>query len=167
MPLEEYRRKRKFNETINGVLVSWAVPNGPSMNPAEKRLAIRAEDHPLEYTDFEGIMPEGQYGAGTVMVWDIGKYKPKDRTAAVDIPSWIGLLVAVLDEQPALPVARTEPAGRDLRRGHGRILSFKSTTQACCTMISAWRRGHRARAEEFDRSSSGAVMDATWKGIRA
>jgi bifunctional non-homologous end joining protein LigD len=120
MPLEEYRRKRRFTDTpepagrvprgdrtrifvvqkhaaqrlhydfrlaINGVLVSWAVPKGPSMNPDDKRLAIRTEDHPLEYADFEGVIPEGQYGAGTVLGWDRGGYEaqhglPPDRQLA-------------------------------------------------------------------------------------
>jgi DNA ligase D-like protein (predicted 3'-phosphoesterase) len=64
---------------IGGVWVSWAVPKGPSMDSRDKRLAIRVEDHELDYADFEGIIPAGEYGAGAVIVWDRGTYRNRTR----------------------------------------------------------------------------------------
>jgi bifunctional non-homologous end joining protein LigD len=74
-----------FRLEVDGVLKSWAVTKGPSLDPADKRLAVRTEDHPLSYGDFEGVIPKGEYGGGTVMLWDRGSWEPIEGKSAKDL----------------------------------------------------------------------------------
>jgi DNA ligase D-like protein (predicted 3'-phosphoesterase) len=75
-----------FRLEIDGVLASWAVPKGPSLDPREKRLATRTEDHPLDYADFEGTIPADEYGGGTVVVWDTGRFRNLTERDGDEIP---------------------------------------------------------------------------------
>jgi bifunctional non-homologous end joining protein LigD len=85
-----------FRLEHKGVLLSWAVPKGPSLNPKDKRLAMKVEDHPFDYGEFEGVIPEG-YGAGIVMLWDRGTWQPEPQTPDVDKALEKGELKFTLD----------------------------------------------------------------------
>lgn len=97
---------------IGGVLVSWAIPKGPSLDPKKKRLAIRTENHPLEYAQFEGVIPKDNYGAGTVMIWDTGTFEP------------------YISSHKKTPALKTQ-----LKKGHIKIVFSGSIIQGAFTLI--------------------------------
>lgn len=146
-----------FRLEMEGVLKSWAVPKGPSMNPKDKRLAMMVEDHPMEYRKFEGIIPEGNYGAGTVMIWDEGTYE------AVEEPD---------RDKGEKALLRGLHAGSIKIRMHGRklkgefaLVKMKGRGENAWLLIK--HRDEYATAKDITKEDRSVVSDRTLDEIKA
>ena len=153
-----------FRLEHDGVMLSWAVPKGPSLDPANKRFAMQTEDHPIEYNQFEGVIPEGEYGGGTVMIWDRGAWEPEvaDVDAALakgDLKftlhgtklrgSWV--LVRMRDRQWLLIKHRDKVASTvDIAAAKPRSAVSRRTLAGIARRAGATAR-QLAQAEEADR----------------
>jgi bifunctional non-homologous end joining protein LigD len=164
-----------FRLEWRGGLLSWAMPKGPSLDPALKHLAVRTEDHPVEYSDFEGVIPTGQYGAGTVMLWDRGTWQPE--SADVDASLREGEIKFTLHGtklQGSWVLVRTRSFGKNpfrsawlLIKHRDQYASEKDVTQEEPRSVAS----HRLLAEiardeggDIERASKG---DAAGDAIRA
>ena len=116
-----------FRLEVDGVLKSWAIPKGPSTNPTEKRLAVPTEDHPLAYAGFEGVIPAGEYGGGTVLVWDSGPFRNLTEKKGVAIP---------LNEAVAHGHLKVWLEGRKLKGGYA-LTRFKTGKDEAWLLVKA------------------------------
>jgi DNA ligase D-like protein (predicted 3'-phosphoesterase) len=116
-----------FRLEVDGVLKSWAIPKGPSTDPQDKRLAVPTEDHPLEYAGFEGLIPEGEYGGGTVLVWDTGSYRNLTEKKGQAIP---------MDQGLAHGHVKIWLEGRKLRGGYA-LTRFKTGKDESWLLVKA------------------------------
>jgi bifunctional non-homologous end joining protein LigD len=158
-----------FRLEHDGVMLSWAVPKGPSLDPSVKRFAMQTEDHPIEYNQFEGVIPEGEYGGGTVMIWDRGTWEPEvedvDRALAKgDLKfrlygkklrgSWV--LVRMRDRQWLLIKHRDNAAStRDITSAKPRSAVSRRTLAGIARAAGASPR-QLAQAREVDAGPAGS-----------
>jgi bifunctional non-homologous end joining protein LigD len=173
--IQKHRASRlhyDFRLEHDGVMLSWAVPKGPSLDPGTKRLAMETEDHPIEYNRFEGVIPEGEYGAGTVMIWDRGTWEPEVEN--VDRAFTKGDLKFTLNGQKlngSWVLVRTRPrqwllikhrdpsaSDEDVTAAKPRSVVSRRTLAGIARRAGASAK-QLAQAEEADRSS-GAPADA-------
>ncbi len=174
--IQKHRASRlhyDFRLEHDGVMLSWAVPKGPSLDPSTKRLAMQTEDHPIEYNRFEGVIPEGEYGAGTVMIWDYGTWEPEvedvDRALARgDLKftlhgkklagSWV--LVRTRPRQWLLIKHRDKVASNeDITAAKPRSVVSRRALASIARAAGASSR-QIAQAEEADRSSTAPAATA-------
>ncbi len=150
-----------FRLELDGVLLSWAVPKGPSLSPSERRLAVRTEDHPLDYGDFEGVIPAGEYGGGTVSVWDQGSWQPEgDPHEAVKK----GRLTFTLDGhklQGRWHLVRTKPQGTQES-----WLLFKSRDEAANEKVDIIEAKPESVISGRTLDEIAADADRVWKSSR-
>ena len=144
---------------IDGVLVSWAVPKGPTLDPSARRLAMRTEDHPIEYFDFEGVIPGGQYGAGDVIVWDWGTYEPEAETPDPPVALRRGEIKFVMHGEKVrgrFTIIRTDNRGSANEERERWLLIHKRDADA----VAGWD------AEDFPRSvKTGRTNDEVRDGV--
>ena len=158
-----------------GVLLSWAVPKGPSLDPAVKRLAMQTEDHPVEYSDFEGVIPAGQYGAGTVMLWDRGTWQPE--SADVDASLQEGEIKFTLHGtklQGSWVLVRSRGLGKNLLRSAWLLIkhrdqyaSTKDVTQEEPRSVARQRLLAEIARDEGGDIERASMGDPAGKGRRA
>ena len=146
-----------FRLEVDGVLKSWAVPKGPSLNPKDKRLAVPTEDHPLEYADFEGVIPEGEYGAGTVMVWDYGTYENLTEKKGRPIP----MAEAVFHGH-----VKVWLEGKKLRGGFA-LTRFKRTPEEAWLLVKAEDEAAAAASNLLEEEATSALTGRTLEEIAA
>ena len=150
-----------FRLEHEGVLWSWSVPKGPSLDPADRRLAVRTEDHPLDYADFEGVIPKGEYGGGTVMVWDTGTWEPQGDAAEAMEKGHLTFLVHGRKLTGRWHLVRTRPTG-----GRESWLLFKGRDEAASESTDVTDAKPDSVSSGRSLEEIGSARDRVWHSNR-
>ena len=150
-----------FRLEHEGVLWSWSVPKGPSLDPADRRLAVRTEDHPLDYADFEGVIPKGEYGGGTVMVWDTGTWEPLGDAEEAMEKGHLTFLLHGRKLTGRWHLVRTRPTG-----GRESWLLFKGRDEAASESTDVLEAKPESVASGRSLEQIGSARDRVWHSNR-